>query len=148
MIEIVIHRVTALDLKVAPWDWPFAILRRDEIAAHFAERQREKPGLWNGRVLLGRNPRFTDGLFEASYFETDFASLLAWRDWGFPDRTAFNGFGMGALRAADGAFVLGEMAEHTSNAGRIYFPAGTPDPGDVVDGELDIAGSVAREIEE
>ena len=69
--------------------------------------------------------------FSASYFETDFASFLAWRDWGFPDRGVFNGFGMGALRSRDGAFVLGEMGEHTSNAGRIYFPSGTPDRDDI-----------------
>jgi 8-oxo-dGTP pyrophosphatase MutT (NUDIX family) len=148
MTDVVIHRVTTLDLKVEPWDWPFARERREEIAAHFAERQREKPGLWNGRVLLGRNPRFSDAQFEASYFETDFASLLAWRDWGFPDRTAFNGFGMGALRTTDGAFVLGEMGAHTANAGRLYFPAGTPDLADVDQGALDLAANVAREIEE
>ena len=55
---------------------------------------------------------------------------------------------MGALRSSDGAFALGEMASHTSNAGRIYFPSGTPDPGDVRDGMLDIPGSVMREVEE
>ncbi|MGJ4882038.1 MULTISPECIES: NUDIX hydrolase [unclassified Bradyrhizobium] len=148
MTDVVIHRVTTLDLKVEPWDWPFAKQRRDDIAAHFAECQRARPGLWNGRVLLGRNPRFADSRFTASYFETDFASLLAWRDWGFPDRTAFNGFGMGALRAADGAFVLGEMGAHTANAGRLYFPAGTPDLADVSDGVLDLAANVAREVEE
>ncbi|NPV20975.1 NUDIX hydrolase [Bradyrhizobium aeschynomenes] len=148
MTDVVIHRVTALDLKVEPWDWPFAQARRDDIAAHFAERQREKPGLWNGRILLGRDARFENGQFSASYFETDFASLLAWRDWGFPDRTAFNGFGMGALRAADGAFVLGEMGAHTANAGRLYFPAGTPDLADVDGGTLDLAANVAREVEE
>ena len=53
---------------------------------------------------------------------------------------------MGALRASDGAFVLGEMAQHTANAGRIYFPSGTPDPDDIRDGAIDVAGSVAREI--
>src|SRR4029077_9462499 len=84
----------------------------------------------------------------ASYFETDFASVLAWRDWGYPDKDVFNGFGMGALRCADGAFVLGEMAQHTSLAGRIYFPSGTPDLDDIRDGAVDLAGSVARELEE
>ena len=84
MTGAVIHRVTALDLKVESWDWPFARERRGDIAAHFAERQRDKPGLWNGRILLGRNARFDGGTFSASYFEADFASLLAWRDWGFP----------------------------------------------------------------
>ena len=143
-----IHRVTALDLKLEPWDWPFARERRGEIDAHFGERQRERPGIWNGRVLLARGGEFAEGCFSARYFETDFASFLAWRDWGFPDSDVFNGFGMGALRAADGAFVMGEMAGHTANAGRIYFPAGTPDLDDLKGGAVDIAGSVVREVEE
>src|SRR5256885_11737860 len=144
----VIHRVSALDLVVEAWTWPFAEARRAEIAAHFADKQREKPALWNGRVLLGRNPVFAGDSFSAEYFETDFASFLAWRDWGFPDQDVFNGFGMGALRSSDGAFVLGEMGAHTANAGRVYFPSGTPDLDDVRDGAVDIPGSVAREAEE
>jgi 8-oxo-dGTP pyrophosphatase MutT (NUDIX family) len=144
----VIHRITTLDLNVQPWSWPFAEARRGEILAHFAAKQAEKPQLWNGRILLGRHPAFTGSSFRASYFEADFASFLAWRDWGFPDRDVFNGFGMGALHCADGAFVLGEMAQHTSNAGRIYFPSGTPDLDDISGATVDIAGSVAREVEE
>jgi 8-oxo-dGTP pyrophosphatase MutT (NUDIX family) len=143
-----IHRVTTLDLPVRPWSWRFAEARRADIDAHFAAKQREKPKIWNGRVLLGRNPAFSGEQLRADYFETDFASFLAWRDWGFPDSDVFNGFGMGALRSADGAFVMGEMAQHTANAGRIYFPSGTPDLDDVAGGALDIDGSVAREVEE
>ena len=148
MSTAIIHRVATLDLRVEPWKWPFASTRRDEIDAHFAEKQREKPALWNGRILLGRDATFSGGHLSASYFETDFASLLAWRDWGYPDTTIFNGFGMGALRSRDGAFVLGVMGDHTANAGRVYFPAGTPDPEDVSDGLLDVGASIAREVEE
>src|SRR5712691_447879 len=144
----VIHRVTQLDLKFQPWSWPFADERRADIAAHFAVKQREKPKMWNGPILLARKPVFTGNRFSASYFDIDFASFLAWRDWGFPDKGVFNGFGMGALRCSDGAFVLGEMSQHTANAGRIYFPSGTPDLNDVSGGAVDMSGSVGREVEE
>jgi hypothetical protein len=144
----VIHRVTTLDLSFQPRPWPFAEQRRADIDAHFAIKQAEKPKIWNGRILLARNPLFTEDRFSACYFEADFASFLAWRDWGFPDREVFNGFGMGALRCADGAFLLGEMGHHTANAGRIYFPSGTPDLDDISGGAVDISGSVAREVAE
>ena len=112
MTAPVIHRVTTLDLRVEPWRGRLPT-RGAPISTRISRQQREKPKLWNGRVLLGRNPVFSPGRFSASYFETDFASFLAWRDWGFPDHDVFNGFGMGALLCADGAFVLGEMGEHT-----------------------------------
>src|SRR3974390_3502811 len=143
-----IHRVETLDLTIEPFAWPFAQERRDEIGAYFPEKQREKPKLWNGRILLARNSAIDGARLSARYFEIDFASFLAWRDWGIPDKDVFNGFGMGALRCADGAFVLGEMGGHTANAGRIYFPAGTPDLDDISGNTVDIAGSVVRETEE
>jgi 8-oxo-dGTP pyrophosphatase MutT (NUDIX family) len=144
----VIHRVTRLDLTCSEWQWPFATQRRTEIDAYFAQKQREKPAIFNGRILMGRDPVFDDDCFAADYFETDFASFLAWRDWGFVDKSVFNGFGMGALRSSDGAFVLGEMGQHTSNAGKIYFAAGTPDLSDLRGDVVDIPGSIARETEE
>ena len=148
MTSFQIHRVTQLDMKFTPWTWPFAVERRGEIDAHFETKQRERPRLWNGRVLLGRVPVFSEDCFSAHYFDSDFASLLAWRDWGFPDNSVFNGFGMGALRSNDGLFVLGEMGAHTANAGRVYFAAGTPDLDDIRGDSVDIAGSVTREMEE
>ena len=58
------------------------------------------------------------------YFETDYADFLAWTDFGHPGEPVDNCFSMAALRSDDGAFLLGEMAHHTYNAGQIYFPAG------------------------
>ena len=83
-----------------------------------------------------------------AYLETDFASFLAWRDWGFPDRSMRNAFPQAALRAADGAFLLGVMGDHTSNAGAIYFPSGTPDLNDVDGDRVDIDAGLERELTE
>jgi 8-oxo-dGTP pyrophosphatase MutT (NUDIX family) len=55
---------------------------------------------------------------------------------------------MAALLTADGAFLLGEMGEHTSSAGAIYFAAGTPDRQDVFGERVDLEASVTRELEE
>ena len=137
-----------LALAFEPQPWPFAEARRAEIDAHFAARREERPQMWNGRVVLASRYRISDRSLAGSCFETDFASFLAWRDWGFPDADAANVFAMGALRGSDGAFLLGVMGPHTANAGRIYFPAGTPEPEDVAGGALDLAGNVAREVAE
>jgi 8-oxo-dGTP pyrophosphatase MutT (NUDIX family) len=138
-----------IDVAFAPREWSFAHARRAEIDAHFAARQASKSQMWNGRIVLTRaDYRLADRALSGTCFESDFASLLAWRDWGFPEAGAVNCFAMGALRGADGAFLLGVMGAHTANADLIYFPAGTPEPGDIVDGRLDLAGSVAREVAE
>ena len=140
--------LTRLDLRFEAAPWPFATLRRAEIDAHFARARVAIPELWNGRLLLLHRLTIEGSALDGAYLETDFASLLAWRDFGFPDQTIFNCFGMAALQSADGAWLLGEMAPHTANAGRIYFPAGTPEPADIVDGTVDLIGNVIRELAE
>jgi 8-oxo-dGTP pyrophosphatase MutT (NUDIX family) len=146
MTDISVVPIDRLELAFAPRPWAFADERRGEIEAYFAKLRRDKPELWNGRVLLLREFNIDGRVFRGSFFETDFAGFLAWRDWGFPDPTVKNCFAMGALRGADGGFVLGEMGVHTANAGELYFPAGTPDPEDVVGDTVDLAGSVMREV--
>jgi len=140
--------VDRLELSFVPRGWPFADERRAEIDAHFAQLQRSKPGLWNGQVLLLHEHTLTARVLRGSFLATDYASFLAWRDWDFPDAAIRNCFAMAALRAADGGFLLGVMNAHTANAGRIYFPGGTPDLDDVVDGRVDLAGSICRELKE
>jgi 8-oxo-dGTP pyrophosphatase MutT (NUDIX family) len=57
-------------------------------------------------------------------------------------------FGAGAIVAGDGAILLGVMGAETFSAGLIYFPCGTPDPDDIVDGTVDLDFSVQRELKE
>jgi hypothetical protein len=142
-----VSEIDRVEIAVEPWQWEFARARREAIREHFAERQRALPTLWNGRVLLLNRYAVNDGALQGACFETDYASFLAWRDWEFPDTSVFNIFAAGALRAADGTYLVGEMAASTSSAGQLYFPCGTPDPKDIsADGALDLAGSVGREL--
>ena len=146
MTEIPIIALTRLDLRFEPGVWPFAVERRTEIDAHFAKLQAEKPAMWNGRVLLLRRGEIVDGMLRGAYLETDFASFISWRDWGFPDTTVRNCFPMAALRSSDGAFLLGMMGGHTATAGQMYFPAGTPDPNDIDGDTVDLERGVLREL--
>jgi 8-oxo-dGTP pyrophosphatase MutT (NUDIX family) len=140
--------IEELDLPFVRQAWAFADARRAEIEAHFEARRKAAPGIWNGRILLLSDYALRGRHLHGTCFDTDFASFLAWRDWGCPDRTVTNCFAMGALQAADGAFLLGVMGAHTANAGRIYFPAGTPELEDVRDGVLDLSFNVVREVTE
>ena len=151
MIADGILRLAAIDARLALFDWAFAREEAGPIAAHWARRVAKSPALYDGRVLLQHAGVLDGETLRAAYFETAYSAFLAWRDFGFPGQGTGqgprNGFAMAALRAADGAFLLGVMAPHTATAGRVYFPAGTPDLDDVTaDGRIDLAGSVSREL--
>ena len=121
--------VAELDLAFEPACWAFAERRAASISAYWTRLRKSKPALFNGRVLLlGRREieARPDGALKlrGAFFETDYADYLAWRDFGSPGVPVDNCFSMAALRGADGAFLLGEMAPHTYNAGRSIFPPG------------------------
>jgi 8-oxo-dGTP pyrophosphatase MutT (NUDIX family) len=99
-------------------------------------------------VLLLKSFAIDDAVCRGEFFETDFAAFAAWNRWGFPSAGAWNAFAMGALRANDGAFLLGRMGAHTINAGDVYFPAGTPDRADIRGDRVDLSDSVMREVAE
>src|SRR5437588_11878050 len=94
MTYISVVPIDRLDLAYSPSSWPFESERRGDIDAHFASLRQEKPALWNGRVLMLRDFGIAGRVFRGSYIQTDFASLLAWRDWDFPDASVKNSFAM------------------------------------------------------
>jgi hypothetical protein len=137
------------EVTFQPWSWPFAADRRDEIDRHFAHLRRERPRIWNGRVLLLNRYAVRDRALHGACFETDYANLCAWRDWNFPDPRVANVYGAAALRSGDGAYLVGEMASYTAAAGQFYFPCGTLEPADLDSGGvLDFPGNLRRELKE
>lgn len=140
--------IDRLDLRFKPRPWPFAQERRAEIDAFFAEQVRQKPSMWNGRVLLLYHRALEGGVFRGECLETDYASFAAWGHWRWPVRDVWDCFGAAAIVSADNAILLGEMGAHTFNGGAIYLPSGTPDLGDIHDGIVDLEFSVRRELKE
>lgn len=145
--------VAALECRLVAHRWGFEALRGDDIRRHWAARRAALPGLYDGRVLLARrvgvygSPQAS--VLRLELFETAFSAFLAWREMGWPDKSVFNCFAMPAVRAADGGYLVGEMGAAHSNAGAFYFPAGTPDPSDVLPGgDVDFLGSLRRELRE
>jgi 8-oxo-dGTP pyrophosphatase MutT (NUDIX family) len=148
-----IFDVDRLDCRIVPYDWPFDRDAGGEIDRHWRLETRRNPKLYDGVVLLASRVETQDDpangrALRVDFFEARFSRFLAWRDFNYPDSNIFNCFAMPALRSCDGAFLLGEMAEGHSAAGRIYFPCGTPDREDVAGDEVDLAGSVLRELAE
>lgn len=141
-----LREVTQVEGRLAPFTWDWAARERDDLDARWRAMAGDNPAMFDGRVLLAHRWAFEGERFSADYFETDFSRFIGWRDRGSPDVAVANCFAMAALRGADGAFLLGEMASNTANPGKIYFPAGTPDRGDVAGDRVDLAGSALREL--
>ncbi len=146
-----IYKAARLDMAFEPYVWDFADNQRERIKAHWLQKLKISPKIYDGKVLLLKSGDFSaenGGVFRGVFFETDFRNFLALRDFGFPDAHVRNCFAMAALRSADGAYLMGVMGPHTSNAGKIYFAAGTPDANDIVGDRVDLEGSLLREMEE
>jgi len=141
--------VARIEARLDPKPWPFADERRGEIDLHWQKLISANPALWNGRVLVQHCWSAEAGVYRAGYMPVDYASFLAWRDFGWPGPPVRNGFAMAVLRGSDGGFLLGRMSASTANAGMVYFPGGTPDLSDVTtDGLVDLEASLRRELEE
>ncbi len=147
--DIEIRRVSRVEACCRPFDWTWPKQNRDFVEENWKRRTAGKPQMFNGRVLLLQDVAFEQDLCRNTYFEADYADFVAWIDKGYPDPAIANGFAMGALRGSDGAYICGVMGNGTTNAGRVYFAAGTPDLSDLkLDGTVDLATSLTRELAE
>src|SRR5262245_56094136 len=114
--------ITSLDLQLSPGTWAFAESERMRIDDHWRRLADDNPKIWNGDVLICTDVALKDGGLKGSFLKTDYASFVAWRDWGWPDKTVCNLFGSAAVVSADGAVLYGRMAGQTLNGCQVYPP--------------------------
>lgn len=144
-----IRTAAQVEARLVQHDWAWAEAARADIDRNWDRRRESKPAIFDGRILMVASTRLDGDVMHVGFFETSYRNLLAHMDLGAPDPSVSNGFGMGAMTGRDGGFVLGIMADHTANAGKLYFPCGTPDLSDVLpDGTVDLSRSILREIGE
>ena len=146
-----IVEVAELDLAFEPRPWQFAQTHAEAVATRWARLRKEKPEVYNGRVLLMRRwalaPRINGGLkLEGDYFEVDYADFVAWRAIGDSDRAGLQLLRDGGAPRRGWCLSAWRDGPPTTNGGQIYFPAGTPDPSDVFDGKVDLEASACREL--
>lgn len=141
--------LTGLDLRLGSEAWAFASEHRLRIAGHWQELVAQHPQLWNGEVLICLKAEIRGGILSGRFAKTDYASFMAWRNWGAPDETACNMFGTPVVLTSDRAIIFAEMARQTMNGGMIYPPSGSLEPRDIrSDGTVDVLGSIAAELRE
>ena len=141
-----VQQVDAVKFSYAPWTWPFSETRRAEIDAFFRQAHAANPSLWNGRLLLLRDVRVANRVMTGSFFETDYASMIAALDWGTMDEPVKACFAAAAILSSDNAFIAGEMMPQTRNAGQVLFPSGSLELQDVAGSEVDFAKALEREL--
>lgn len=142
------RHIRHIHARVTATPWPYALAHEEAIATAWAEAVAAKPALFDGEVLVIADSGVEGDRFEADYRPVRFSQFLHYMRHGAPDGRSRNGFALAGLESADGALVMGVMGGHTANAGKIYFPGGTPDLSDVVEGRVDLDGSVRRELAE
>ncbi|MGQ4273110.1 NUDIX hydrolase [Terrihabitans sp. B22-R8] len=140
--------VAGFDAFLVDEPWPWREEHRAAIDEHWAEAKAAKPALFDGKVLVARRFEIADGIWRAPHIVIPYSALKYWLSRDFVDAGAFNSFASAVVVTADRAVLLGRMAPHTANAGRVYFPCGTPDLDDVEGGRLNLENSLLRELDE
>src|SRR5262245_23035581 len=110
--------IASVDLRLLPGTWAFADAEKARIKDHWRKLTDEYPKIWNGDVLICTAIDLKDGRLKGDFIKTDYAGFVAWRDWGWPDKTVCNVFGSAAVVSADKAVLYGRMSGHTLNAGK------------------------------
>lgn len=127
---------------------PFERHSRNAIAQSWKARHAANPALYNGRTVLAASWSLEGGTFSAVCHEVGYATLLHWLATPVSEGgiEALHFYAAPAIISADGMAIMGRMAGHTANAGRVYFPSGSLEKQDFRDGLADLPGNMQREV--
>jgi 8-oxo-dGTP pyrophosphatase MutT (NUDIX family) len=136
--------VDHIDVRLEPGPHPVERGNAAAIAENWQREVADKPALFDGTVVLLSSLVYRDGCLAGRCHAVGYSTFLYWRK----DRagTAAHAFAHAMLVSRDNALVAIRMAGHTVNAGRVYFAAGSFEPMDFRDGQVDVHFNMAREV--
>ncbi|MEX0956735.1 MAG: NUDIX hydrolase [Rhizobiaceae bacterium] len=142
-----VFSVSDVDVRLLDEPSPFEHVNKDAIARNWEAETAANPALFDGEVVLLSALAYTDGRLVGRCHAVRYSTFLFWRR-----NRAFSSsehcFAHAMLVSADGALIAVRMGSHTVNAGRVYFAAGSFEPGDFSDGQVDLHYNMRREVAE
>lgn len=140
-------RIDGFDLSVVDGPHPLHAAHEREIEANWVAEAKANPHLFNGQMVLQRHLAYDDGVIRGMAHVIPYSTLLWWRKQPDP-QGALHLFGFPVLVSSDGAIIAIRMSTRTANPGQVYCAAGSLDLNDIVEGKLDLAGNMSREVRE
>jgi 8-oxo-dGTP pyrophosphatase MutT (NUDIX family) len=140
-------RIDAFDLSVVEGPHPLYLVHEQEIESNWEREATANPHLFNGQMVLQRYLTYDRGVIRGVAHVIPYSTLLWWRKRSDPEG-ALHLFGFAVIVSSDGAIIAIRMSERTANPGQVYCAAGSLDLSDIVDGKLDVAGNMIREVRE
>lgn len=123
-------------------------LYADKIADHWKKEVGKNPHLFNGEFYLSIGYGIKNGRFIVTQRRTCYATFLYW----YRNKVAMPGvanvFSIAAMVCNDDKIIVGQMADHTINGGKLFLPAGSISDDDRVGTSLDYEGCMVREVAE
>lgn len=139
--------VDVVDVRLDPEPHPFEIDNAAAIAANWATEQALRPAVFDGTVVLLSELAYRDNRLTGRCHAIRFSTFMLWRKLK-PVTSAEHAFAHAMLISSDNALVAIRMGAHTANAGKVYFAAGSFEPEDFSDGQVNLDYNMAREVRE
>lgn len=136
-----------IDVRLDPSPHPFELRNAEAIEKNWQAEHAANPALFDGTMVLLSSLRLEGRRLSGTCHAVRYATMLYWRrNRGDPDIE--HCFAYPALVTGDNALLAIRMGQHTTNAGFVYFAAGSLEPEDFVGGKVDAYGNMRRELRE
>ncbi|KXO76234.1 NUDIX domain-containing protein [Brucella anthropi] len=145
--ENTVHIIDSAEVRVLSGPLPYTVENREAIVSNWTHERAANPTLFDGEFYLAPEAELTDSAFHAGFKRTSFATLMHWRRDVSQERP-WHIFGVGVIVSSEGHLIAGRMSAQNAGAGRVYFPAGSVDDNDIVDGYVDYDANRRREVRE